>query len=282
MNDNTKDIENFERQFKKLVEGLQRQILRTAIAGLLGYSLQRSRTRLTISNVSNSNRVAARIRRIGRRNRKGLLDFLLDALIKLFDKNRDFYRGEGSTQSVDDAARKKIMLLYGYDVDKKQVLPGSYLDEALNMGGVAQQVGSILNQRIASRSTLPEIRSALRNTLRGTSGLVESHFRRFTRDLFAEHDRAVKLEYKERLGLKYAVYAGTEIATTRGFCDDRLNKVYTEDEILKWNSQEWAGKKPGDVRIVCGGYNCRHHLNWVSEGTAKAIAEQTGGLNTYN
>lgn len=282
MSDNTKQIEQFENDLKKRVKDLQRSILRTAITGLLSFVLSGDRTEFNVSNIGKSGRVAARVRATGRRKRKGLLKFIVDSLLSLFDNNKEFYQGEGSTKSVDDAARKKVLLLYGYDIDEGKVLPGGYLDETLNMGGVAQQIGGILNGQLAARASLTDIRRNLIAALSGKSGLVDSHFRRFTRDLFAEYDRAVKLEYKEQLGLKHAVYAGTAIDDTRDFCVERLNNVYTEEEINNWNDEEWQGKKPGDVKIVLGGYNCRHHLNWVSEGTAKAIAKQRGGINNYN
>ena len=282
MNDNSDLIERIEKEFAKIVSAMQRRVLQVAIAGLLGYALDGIATRLTVSNIRNTNRVAAQIRVTGRRERKGLLQFLIESLLALFDRNKKFYQGEGTTQAVDDAARKKLLLLYGYDTETGEVIPGGYLDQAVNFGGIAQQVGSILNQQIAARSSLTSIRKALRIGLGAKGGgIVDSHFTRFTRDLFAEHDRVVKLEYKEQLGLSFAVYAGTEIDTTRPFCEDRINNVYTESEILKWNTQDWQGKKPGDVRIVCGGYNCRHHLNWISEGTANAIAEDRGGVNNY-
>lgn len=282
MNDNSKQIEKIEKEWAKRVQRLRRAILRSAILGLLGYAVSDRKTTFTVSNINNSLRVASRVQREGKRAKKGLLSFLLDSLLDLFGRNQKFYQGEGSTESVDDAARKRILLLYGYDIDKKQLIPGGYLDETLNLNSVAQQVANILNQQLATRAPLSAMRTALRAALGRKSNLVDSHFRRFTRDIFAEYDRAVKLEYKERLGFTHAVYAGTEIDTTRDFCEERLNLVYTEDEIASWNREEWKGKKPGDVRIVCGGYNCRHHLNWVSEGTANAIAKKVGGFNQYN
>lgn len=282
MNDNSRQIDRIEKDFAKKVKQLRRSILRTAIAGLLGYALTGSSTTFTIGNINTSRTIGARIRAVGRRSRKGLLSFLLDSLSSLFDKNQEFYQGEGSTESVDSAARKKILLLYGYDIDKKEIITGGYLDETLNMSGVAQQVGTILNQQLATRATLSNMRKALQSALGGKSNIVDSHFRRFTRDLFAEYDRAVKLEYKERLGLEHGLYLGTDIDTSRQFCIDRRGNVYTEKEILSWNDLEWKGKKPGDVRIVCGGYNCRDSIVWVSEGTANAVAKERGGFNTYN
>lgn len=285
MNDQSKLFDQIEAEFAKIVKAVQREVLTIAITGAVGYALDAAnKSKLTVQNIAQTNRTAARIRRHGNGKRRSLLNFLLTALLKIFDRNKKFYGGQGSTQSVDDAARKRLLLLYGYNPDTKEVTPGGYLDQVLNFGGIAQQVGQVLNRSLASRQTLPQMQKNLRNVLGrgGRQGLVEGHFRRFTGDVFAEFDRTVKLEYKERLGLRHAVYAGTEIATTRDFCDHRINNIYTEAEVLKWNNQNWKGKKPGDVRIVCGGYNCRHALNWISAEMAETLAEARGGVNNYN
>ena len=66
----------------------------------------------------------------------------------------------------------------------------------------------------------------------------------------------------ERLGIrKYKYVGGRTIKTTRDFCKEHLNKIYSKKEIERiWNTQSWTGKEPGDPFIVAGGYGCRHYL----------------------
>lgn len=54
-------------------------------------------------------------------------------------------------------------------------------------------------------------------------------------------------------------YAGGVVAETRPFCEQMNGQVLTEAQIRQiWNTQTWAGKRPGDPFVVRGGYNCRH------------------------
>jgi hypothetical protein len=149
---------------------------------------------------------------------------------------------------------------------------------------VATSVGAALNRGIAAKYTLKQLTDLISTELLNDKGALSKHVDRFSKNLFADYDRTVKYEYKELLGLKHAVFAGTVIDTTRDFCEKRVGNVYTEDEIFSWDDLVWVGKRIGvPVVIALGGHGpCRHHLNWISEGTAKAIAEDRGGLNNYN
>jgi len=62
------------------------------------------------------------------------------------------------------------------------------------------------------------------------------------------------------------VYAGPDDEKTRDFCSARVNKAYTEHQILNWQDLSWDGKieDGGDIFTDLGGYNCRHYL--VPEG----------------
>jgi len=122
-----------------------------------------------------------------------------------------------------------------------------------------------------------------RGTIRDFTGmitiLVPSEFDRYFRthlyDMYSQYERVAAGAYAEDLGLEHAIYAGTVIETTREFCEHRVNKAYSIDEIKAWNNIEWRGKIPGvDVLIALGGYNCRHYLNYITESTYNRLKEQ--------
>ena len=66
-------------------------------------------------------------------------------------------------------------------------------------------------------------------------------------------------KYKaQEAGLTQFKYVGTNITTTREFCRNQLDKVFTEEEARQVWSQSWKGKSGGDPFVDRGGYRCRH------------------------
>ena len=67
-------------------------------------------------------------------------------------------------------------------------------------------------------------------------------------------------KYKaDEAGITSYKYTGTNITTTRDFCRNNLNQVFTEEEARKlWASSQWRGKSGNDPFINRGGYRCRH------------------------
>ncbi len=48
---------------------------------------------------------------------------------------------------------------------------------------------------------------------------------------------------------------------SRAFCIARHGRVFTREEIQSW-THDWKGKS-GPALTHCGGYNCRHHWDWL-------------------
>jgi len=91
------------------------------------------------------------------------------------------------------------------------------------------------------------------------------------------YDRFVQNEYSRAISLNYAIYQGGEIETTRPFCDERNAGVYTREEILDWNNEDWEGKKtPNNIILDAGGYNCRHYYDWISYELAVQLRPSIG------
>lgn len=78
--------------------------------------------------------------------------------------------------------------------------------------------------------------------------------------------RSVTQAKAKSLGLKYFLYIGPDDKITRPFCKARVGKVFTLEEIEKWdNGTDLPAKQ------YLGGYNCRHDLRPVSEERAKEL-----------
>lgn len=207
-------------------------------------------------------------------------------LLDLFGFNKGYFRSfEEKNETAEQRALRLLLLQYGYDINKDQIIESGYLSGIANSDIVALQVSRFLNQSLAARMPVAQFRKNFRQLFLGTGkvGLVEQHFNRFTRDIFVQFDRSVQLQMARELGLEHFIYAGTVMKNTRDFCEQRVNKVYTINEANKWQNEQWQGKIPSvDFYIQCGGYNCRHHLNFISEELADRVGKKRGGINSYN
>lgn len=177
------------------------------------------------------------------------------------------------------------MLRYGYNT-KSRKLTNSGVLTALNQStAVSSRISQQISQSLAAKMPMKQFKNNFRTFFVNPAGLgvIESQFNRFAQDIFQDFDRETQKTYADELKLNYAIYSGTEIKTTRDFCEARINNIYSRKEITKWNSKDWKGKRKGvPVEVQCGGYNCRHHFSFISDELAKRLAENRGGLNQYN
>lgn len=120
--------------------------------------------------------------------------------------------------------------------------------------------------------TLKELRKALHNKVLDNK-IASRYFARWIHDIYSQYQRVGANEIRKTLGLKYAIYQGGLIETSRPFCNERNNKVFHEDEITKWADLEWAGKPEIGYNPIAdlGGYNCRHRLDWISDEMAESL-----------
>ncbi len=78
--------------------------------------------------------------------------------------------------------------------------------------------------------------------------------------------RAVTMAKAKDLGLKLFLYVGVQDKLTRPFCASKVGKIFTQEEINKWDNKQGI-----PASIYLGGYNCRHHLRPISEERAKEL-----------
>lgn len=104
----------------------------------------------------------------------------------------------------------------------------------------------------------PKIRSELARTSEAAQRRLTTAFNTAIRNYDGAftllRGRAATAEVRYR-------YAGGVVPETRPFCEQMNGRTFTETQIRQiWNTQTWAGKRPGDPFVVRGGYNCRHFL----------------------
>lgn len=285
-NPNESYIERIEREFLAIAKQVQSAVLDAVVSGLIGFALNEAgKVVFSVENVGQKTSTLRLTGTILQRGRATLLQRAVAAFLALFDRNTGYFRDMGLTITQEDEARRRLLLLYGYNETTGEVLQGSYLEALLATASMQSAIGQAISSAIQAGDTLVQFRARIRlaiNGGQGRPGLVERHIKRLAGDTLAAYDQTVKDDYAERLGLNYAVYAGTAENDTRPFCLARLNLVYTREEILSWNGRNWKGKNTTlPVQLARGGYNCRHAYNWVTDAIAQRIIKQRGGVNTY-
>lgn len=78
--------------------------------------------------------------------------------------------------------------------------------------------------------------------------------------------RAITLQQADESGLKLFLYIGPDDDVTRPFCQDKVDQIFTKDEIDGWDNGQGL-----PANIYLGGYNCRHQLRPITEELAKEL-----------
>lgn len=248
--------------------------------------------RFTVSNIKTAGKLTT-IWAAHQQSSNRFVKWIVEQLIKLFDLNTEYAKAVSKvTDSQADKTKRLLLANLGYDLEKNAVIPDSWL---ANLGGsevVKQTIASKIGAAIQSGIPLKQFRNDFKNDFLGKGGLgyLERYYNQKTFDLFQTFDRSAQFVYKKELGMEFAIYSGTLMEPVKGktngtrpFCWRRVGNLYDEKTIESWNAQEWSGKIEGsDVKITAGGYQCRHHLSWVSKEMAETLQKRGKELNKLN
>lgn len=82
----------------------------------------------------------------------------------------------------------------------------------------------------------------------------------------AGFSRTMTQKKAEDLGFDLFIYLGPDDSLTRDFCDERVNKIFTREQVNSWPDQQGL-----PANIYLGGYNCRHDLRPISAARAEEL-----------
>lgn len=133
---------------------------------------------------------------------------------------------------------------------------------------VAQDVGA----SIATQAPLSDAIKSVSIVVEGgedAAGPIAGDLGPTAIDVAKVSERSITQKAADELGAKFYLYQGSEIDTTRKFCEERRGKVWHQKEIEEWASLQWDGKVDGTnektIFIYLGGWygkekGCRHAL----------------------
>ena len=168
---------------------------------------------------------------------------------------------------IEIAKRSAIDALVGAPIDKEFIKP----------------IQGILENAVVNGATFGETLEAVNQFVDGNANSVsrlKKYAKQITNDSFSVADRSYTSVISEALDNDWFYYSGTELDSTRCFCQERVGNYYHYKEIESWGDGknlgdcnvgggEWAGMIVGTnsktIYSYLGGYNCKHSLIPVSE-----------------
>lgn len=276
----------FEEDFNKRIAVFRAGLYREVITYLSSRFKEdaNGRVRLTVGNIRATNSIPSLIQSFVKRRGTNLIRWVIRRLSDLFKINTNYFRSFMEyPKSRDEKAIRLLLMRLGYDNQNNKVIKDGFLSNVFQISSVATSIARDIQQALTVNLTLSAFKKLFRSRFLAAK-YVEKWFNRFTRDLFHQFDSSSQKVLADELGLEYFVYAGTEIKTTRCFCERRINRIYTKGFAGRWNNISWRGKIPnGDFFIDRGGYNCRHHLSYITERRAERVSNQRGfKINSFN
>lgn len=252
-----------------------------------------------VSNPSNFEKVA-RVESVYlgwiRSNIKEVLAIVVKGIRQLHKDNEAYFTKVLGKEIVKESARifKILSSRLGLDKDGETVR-GGYMETVLtHHGSSIIELKDEALRSIVTGQTVAKFQEDIVSRVKGKDnapGLLEQHFQRHMTDVWQQYDREAGRQFAQELGLKYAIYQGGIIKTTRPFCEVRNNRVFTIEEIALFGTPKdkyggYSNKSEGDFNgkndnynpfLDCGGWGCRHNFDYVSDELGELLKKQQDG-----
>lgn len=186
-----------------------------------------------------------------------------------------------AVKDLASAIEKKILLNYGIDTIGKFKGEG-ILNDVFTSNEPLNKIKNLIHQAIASESAILDLEGSLKSSIIDDDILRRYMDNTQITNVYDRYDRQTTREYSTAMGLDYAIYQGGIIKDSREFCEVRNGLVFTREEIQKFGTSAdtyggYTNKSTGDFKgkfkpstkvydpeTDLGGYNCRHHLGWIT------------------
>lgn len=218
---------------------------------------------------------------------KPIVSTFASDITKLLKYNQKYYDG---VKPSDEHGQIKESVLGALGISGAVIAGGSLLFNILTDRAAIAAIKTVVMAGIGTGLTITSLKIALKETIVSKSGgLIKSLFNERLPDPYVKVDRFIGKKYQVALKLNYAIYQGGTIGTSREFCIERNNKVFSREEIAKFgtSADKWGGYEDNNGNFQgktnpyepfqdLGGYNCRHFLTYISDELAFTLRSELG------
>lgn len=201
-----------------------------------------------------------------------LIRWIINEIYATFRHATEYFKALLASNSLSEA-KAVLKLLYAQLGLGKNGLPiRGPLYDIMNDTSDLKAIHRQVVKGISTGSSYQKFSRDLKKFVVGGAkqGIVQAAMDRSTFDLFAQTERAIDLQYADKLELDWFWYQGGLMDSSRPFCIERNRKIYHRSEVQKWASLSFVGKPDNyNPFYDCGGYNCKHKLNPITKEMAK-------------
>ncbi|WP_343320223.1 hypothetical protein [Sphingobacterium multivorum] len=175
-------------------------------------------------------------------------------------------------KASSDQVKEIVFNRLGFDKDGNLITDG-YMQGLFDAPEVSQKLKEYVHQGAAANSGVESFRKSLRTLIEGDPeklGIFERFYRNYAYDTYSQIDRLQSKLLSEDLKLKYFIYNGGLIKTSRTFCIRKNGRVFTTEEAKTWADEPDNTAKPPnyDPLVHCGGFGCRHTPDYITDEMA--------------
>lgn len=267
-------LEGVEARFLKILDKLENQFLRAILKELeTVLIIKDGKIENVTKNHVNLHKLGFFQEQFRKKNVSPVVSWVATQLIKINNINYKYFNKVADVKSIEKRVHNNALLELGIKQNGNRVTiaKNSFLDQITKFETPYLAIRNLSTQAIAQGMSIENFKRLIKTEIKpdGKYGKVKHHFKTIASDVFSRHDRNVQLKYANELDFKTFIYEGGTIESTRQFCRDRNDKVFTREEAEAWKSIDWDGKnEPYNPLTDMGGHNCRHFTSWIGKKEA--------------
>jgi hypothetical protein len=281
-------IESSENKLLKMIRGLQTDMYGSLTDFLLkNAAVENGALKKTSSNY----RLALQVKKVEQQlldKKAEIANFVIKQSRLQLTENVSYFNEFIENTRKLEAARTRAtnQLLSRIGVEGNKVIGEGLLSSIIYDSSYLTAIKKSLVNAVSSGSKLTDLIKGYKTLVVGEDdksiGMLETHFRTMVFDTFAENDRVIQNNMADELELNHFIFQGGIIKTTRPFCKQRNDRIYTRAFAEKWRDLDFKGKTdPYDPFVNLGGHNCRHSIDWISAELAELLS-QNEKIDEYN
>lgn len=275
LNEHDELLSAVEGRHKSLLTEKQKRIFQEVRENFIGKleKDENGNVKMNASNIAKLNEIDAIFENTSSAIQKTLVTTFASNLSGLIQSNAKYYSAIEGNAKVLPLLPKVNKAMSGWlGITDGTPQKNGFIDQLLKDDTAKIAVKNMAMKIVIGQQGLEGAKDELKTLIEGNKdrlGMFERHYKTFANDLYSQIDRATSNVIRNDLKFEFAIYVGGLVEKSREFCQEHNAKVFHISEILKFDPK--VGIPPNyDPIHDLGGYNCRHHLRWISTAMAKA------------